>query len=173
MSSSLREGIIYSGKSFNSANLKGAGTLSALDVVWNNYRGLQISTGTSQTATSVDDSVSNKMYYSFSNIFSIKDNESGTGTKGLSIDLTKYFRLESSTTGITYTIGAGQDYSGNGLNGIYFEDSTIQSDAFTLKSLVDRIVQLESTVTELQSQLAAKANTANPAFTGKVSISNQ
>lgn len=42
-----------------------------------------------------------------------------------------------------------------------------------LSALVDRIAQLESTVTELQTQLAAKANMANPAFTGKVSISSQ
>ena len=56
--------------------------------------------------------------------------------------------------------------------GIWFKDNTIQSESFTLKSLVDRIAALETQVTELQSQLAAKANTANPTFTGKVSINS-
>ena len=66
-----------------------------------------------------------------------------------------------------------EEHGINDSDGIWFTDPTIQSDAFTLKSLVDRIAQLESTVTELQSQLAAKANTTNPTFTGKVSINNQ
>ena len=57
--------------------------------------------------------------------------------------------------------------------GIIFQDTTIQSAEFSLKSLVDRIAALESKVTELETALANKANTASPTFTGKVSISNQ
>lgn len=84
----------------------------------------------------------------------------------------KFYKQNNTIISFTYAIGAGEDYSSNGLNGIYFQDSTIQSNAFTLKSLVDRIAQLESQVSELQSQLTAKANTASPTFTGKVSITN-
>lgn len=61
---------------------------------------------------------------------------------------------------------------GSTIGSIYFQDSTIQDEEFTLKSLVDRIAALETQVTELQSQLAAKANTASPTFTGKVSINS-
>lgn len=44
--------------------------------------------------------------------------------------------------------------------------------SINLSVLVDRIAQLESTVAELQTQLAAKANTASPTFTGKVLINS-
>lgn len=172
MSSKLREGIIYSGKSFNSSSLEGAGKLTSLDINWLNYNTLQISIGENQTATSVSDTVNDKIYYSFGDFFTIKDTTANTNTRGFALDLPKYFRLESSTNSFTYALGGGKDYYGNGLDGIYFQDSTIQSDAFTLKSLVDRIVQLETAVTQLQSQLTNKANTANPIFTGKVSINS-
>lgn len=56
--------------------------------------------------------------------------------------------------------------------GIIFQDTTIQQDEFTLKSLVDRIASLETQVSELQTQLAAKANTNSPTFTGKVTINS-
>ena len=58
------------------------------------------------------------------------------------------------------------------LIGIRIKDTTIQEDEFTLKSLVDRIAALETQVSELQTQLAAKANTTNPTFTGKVTINS-
>ena len=54
--------------------------------------------------------------------------------------------------------------------GIIFEDTSIQENEFTLKSLVDRIVALESKVTELETVLANKANVNSPSFTGKVTI---
>lgn len=59
-----------------------------------------------------------------------------------------------------------------GDGGISFTDTTIQSAEFTLKSLVDRIAALETQVSELQTQLAAKANTNSPTFTGKVTINS-
>ena len=61
---------------------------------------------------------------------------------------------------------------GTGNTGIYIKDTTIQEDEFTLKSLVDRIAALETQVSELQTQLAAKANTNSPTFTGKVTINS-
>lgn len=58
--------------------------------------------------------------------------------------------------------------------GIEFRQNNLNNgQAITLESILNRIAQLESTVTELQTQLASKANTANPAFTGKVSVNNQ
>ena len=56
--------------------------------------------------------------------------------------------------------------------GIWFKDTSIQSSSFSLKSLVDRIAALETQVSELQTQLAAKANTNSPTFTGKVTINS-
>lgn len=55
-------------------------------------------------------------------------------------------------------------------DGIHFADNTIQASSFTLKSLVDRITALETQVSELQTQLDAKANTVTPTFSGPVTI---
>ena len=56
------------------------------------------------------------------------------------------------------------------INGIEFTDTKIQETSFTLKSLVDRIATLEIQISKLQTQLAAKANTTTPTFTGPVTI---
>ena len=72
-----------------------------------------------------------------------------------------------------YSIAVYSDMMGHGNQlGIWFKDETIQIDSFSLKSLVDRIVALETQVSELQTQLATKANTNSPTFTGKVTINS-
>ena len=73
-------------------------------------------------------------------------------------------RLESSSREnselTSYSIAVYSDMMGHGNQlGIWFRDKTIQTDTFSLKSLVDRIVALESKVTELETALANKANT--------------
>ena len=66
----------------------------------------------------------------------------------------------------TLSYEASIDFS----NGITFKDTQIQQHTFTLKSLVDRIADLETYVSELQTQLATKADTSTPTFTGPVTI---
>lgn len=62
-----------------------------------------------------------------------------------------------------------QVYAYGSNQGIEFRQNNFNNGRpITLESILNRIAQLESTVTELQTQLAAKTNTNSPTFTGKV-----
>ena len=91
------------------------------------------------------------------------------GKHSAGINVHKSILLSVDSLGTKFAIKIGQSKSNNG---IFFTDPTIQSTEFTLKSLVDRIATLETQVSELQTQLAAKANTNSPTFTGKVTINS-
>lgn len=87
------------------------------------------------------------------------------------ISLESSSRENSELTSYSIAVYSNRMGHGNQL-GIWFKDETIQTDSFSLKSLVDRIAALETQVSELQTQLAAKANTNSPTFTGKVTINS-
>ena len=52
----------------------------------------------------------------------------------------------------------------------FYQASLNDGEKITLESILNRIVALESKVTELETALANKANVNSPSFTGKVTI---